>query len=309
MVYSWQADGSRTIEQIRYRAVFGVVSGLAAALIAAGWLVITRMGCEQTLSGYDIVALRYGIAALVILPLAIRTFSRLTNYNWKAWLLLVLGGGFPYGLVAVWGLNFAPAAHGGALIAGTIPTFTALLGAAFLAQTLSRRQIIGFALTLVGASAIGGAGLFDAVGLQTLGHSLFLLGAILWAIYTIALRRFGIVPMEATAIVCLSSAVIYVPVYPFIVDSQIMAAPWSEVLFQGFYQGLLAGVLFFFAFNRAVELLGSARGAVFLAMVPVLAAIMAMPVLGEYPGSLDIVGIVAATIGVYLVTNARLGTS
>lgn len=289
--------------------IVGTLLGLIAALIAAGWLVFTRMGHTRILNGYDLVALRYGVAAVLILPYACRRFPKLIGHGWVVWLLLVLGGGFPYGLAAVWGLSFAPAAHGGALIAGTIPTFTALFGVAFLSQRLTQRQLTGLALTVLGACAIGGLGIFHEFGLQTVGHGLFLFGAMLWASYTVALRKFGVTPLEATAIVCICSALIFVPTYPILLGSKIAVAPWSEILFQGFYQGVLAGVVFFIVFNRAVELLGSARGAVFLAMVPALAALMAGPLLGEYPNYLEILGILAATSGVYLVTGARFRTS
>lgn len=288
--------------------LIGTALGLFAALIAAGWLVITRLGQTHVLNGYDLVALRYGVAAVILLPYAAHRLSRLMAYGWSAIALLVLGAGFPYGLAAVWGLRFAPVAHGGALIAGTIPTFTALFGVAILGQRLTNRQIVGLALTVIGACAIGGVGIFGAIGTQTIGHVLFLLGAMLWALYTVTLRRFGVPPLDATVIVCVCSTLIFVPFYPVLLGSRIGVASWSEILFQGFYQGILAGIIFFMAFNRAVELLGSARAAVFLAMVPVLATLMAVPVLGEYPDALEVLGIVAATAGVYFVTGARLGS-
>jgi drug/metabolite transporter (DMT)-like permease len=99
------------------------------------------------------------------------------------------------------------------------------------------------------------------------------------------------------------------PFYPVFLGSRIDAASLSAILFQGFYQGILAGIVFFMAFNRAVELLGSARAAVFLAMVPVLAALMAIPVLGEYPDALEILGILTATTGFYFGTGARFGSA
>ena len=121
----------------------GAAWGLLAALIAAGWLVFTRMGHAGILNGYDLVALRYGVAALILLPYAVRHRSLLVGHGWGALTLLILGGGFPYGLAAVWGLSFAPVAHGGALMAGTIPTFTAMFGVAILAQRLQSRQVLG----------------------------------------------------------------------------------------------------------------------------------------------------------------------
>jgi drug/metabolite transporter (DMT)-like permease len=290
----------------RTAAITGAAWGLLAAAIAAGWLVFTRMGHERTLNGYDLVALRYGVAALLLLPLVYQQRSSLASYRWPVVTLLVLGGGFPYGLAAVWGLKFAPAAHAGALIAGTIPMFTALFSVAFLAQRLRSRQALGLALTVVGAGAIGGLGVATGFGEQSIGHVLFLVGAMLWSIYTVTLRKFGVPPLQATALVCVWSALIYLPIYPVAFGSAIATAPLSELLFQALYQGVLAGVVFFVAFNRSVQVLGSSGGAVFLAMVPILAALFAIPVLGEYPGIGEVFGIVAATTGVYLVTGARL---
>jgi drug/metabolite transporter (DMT)-like permease len=223
----------------RSAAITGAAWGLLAAAIAAGWLVFTRMGHERTLTGYDLVALRYGVAAILLLPLVYRQRSHLAKHRWPAVTLLVLGGGFPYGLAAVWGLKFAPAAHGGALIAGTIPTFTALFGIVFLAQRLRSRQVLGLALTVIGAGAIGGLGLASELGDQSIGHALFLVGAMLWSLYTVTLRRFGVPPLQGTAIVCVWSALIYVPIYPFVLRTGIATAPLSEILFQAFYQGVL----------------------------------------------------------------------
>ena len=53
--------------------IIGALAGMGVALPWAGWIVATRHGVQHTLTIYDIMGLRFGIAGLVILPWAIRS--------------------------------------------------------------------------------------------------------------------------------------------------------------------------------------------------------------------------------------------
>ncbi|MFD2029738.1 EamA family transporter [Ancylobacter dichloromethanicus] len=61
------------------------------------------------------------------------------------------------------------------------------------------------------------------------------------------------------------------------------------------------------AFGVAIERLGSSRAAAFTGLVPALAALIAVPVLGEHPDTAAIVGVVATGIGVTLASGALGG--
>ena len=50
----------------------GAAWGLLAALIGAGWMVMTRFGLQQSLNAYDLIAFRYTVPAIVLLPLLFR---------------------------------------------------------------------------------------------------------------------------------------------------------------------------------------------------------------------------------------------
>jgi drug/metabolite transporter (DMT)-like permease len=58
---------------------------------------------------------------------------------------------------------------------------------------------------------------------------------------------------------------------------------------------------------RAVTLLGASRGAAFASLVPVIAVLLAVPVLGERPRPWDLVGITLVGAGVLFASGARLG--
>jgi drug/metabolite transporter (DMT)-like permease len=73
-----------------------------------------------------------------------------------------------------------------------------------------------------------------------------------------------------------------------------------EVVVQATMQGLLSGVLAIVLYGVAITRLGATRGAALTALVPVLAAVLAVPLLGEWPGAATALAIVATTLGVAL---------
>ncbi|MEP9352455.1 EamA family transporter [Xanthobacter sp. KR7-65] len=99
---------------------------------------------------------------------------------------------------------------------------------------------------------------------------------------------------------------LFAPFYLAIHGLKPMDAPLSSILFQAFYQGVLATAVSLYLFAKAITLLGASAGAAFGAFVPVMAALLAIPILGEWPSGLDWLGIISATIGVYLASGGPL---
>jgi drug/metabolite transporter (DMT)-like permease len=78
----------------------------------------------------------------------------------------------------------------------------------------------------------------------------------------------------------------------------------GAIVVQTIYQGLLVSIVSLFAYARAVTMLGASLGASFASLVPVLAMLAAIPLLGEWPNPTDYVGIAAITTGVFLSSGA-----
>src|SRR5437763_14464884 len=83
-------------------------------------------------------------------------------------------------------------------------------------------------------------------------------------------------------------------------------APWGDVALQAFVQGVLTAIASLVFYGRAVSLLGASSGAAFAALSPAMTAIMAIPVLGEWPAPLDWLAIVSISAGVYVVSGGPL---
>jgi drug/metabolite transporter (DMT)-like permease len=76
---------------------------------------------------------------------------------------------------------------------------------------------------------------------------------------------------------------------------------------QATVQGVLSGVLAIVLYGTAIARLGATRGAALTALVPPLAALLAVPVLGEWPTAPTAFAIAATTLGVALAAGALDG--
>ena len=113
------------------------------------------------------------------------------------------------------------------------------------------------------------------------GDLLILLSSISWAFYSVLATRWGYSAWTLTRVVALYPAVLYLPVYVLWLPKQLAAAPLSMIVLQSLFQGIVATILAMLAYLKAVSILGAERAAVFLALVPILTGILAVPLLDE----------------------------
>ena len=287
--------------------VRGAAWGLFAISIWVGWILYTRVGVTSAtskMSPYDLVALRFACAGLVMLPILLRKGLAIDRIGVGNWLLVVGCAGVPYVLLASTGLQFAPAAQAGALIPGTLPLWTAILALIFLKEHISGLRRVGLALIPTGIVVILGAGLFHFETGHWRGHLMFIGASMTWATFTVAMRRSKLEALHAAAIVSVMSAVVYLPIYLLFLPHGLATTPWSAIIGQTLYQGIVVSIISLVAYSRAVQILGASLGASFASLVPVLAMLAAIPLLGEMPGTSDVIGIVVITVGVFLASGA-----
>jgi drug/metabolite transporter (DMT)-like permease len=72
------------------------------------------------------------------------------------------------------------------------------------------------------------------------------------------------------------------------------------------YQGALTAAVSLALYGRAISILGASNAAVFIALGPIMAALMAIPALGEWPFPTDWVAIFLVATGVYLSSGGPL---
>jgi drug/metabolite transporter (DMT)-like permease len=283
--------------KLSQNVMFGIAAGLVTALIGASWQVVSRSASLTALGPIELAILRYAVPTLLLLPITWRVGLLPKDVSVKTLLLLVCGSGLPFGLLAFAGTRFAPAAHMGVMIAATGPLITAGLLWFIDRSRVSRSRGVGLALIAFGVVLMG-ANSLTASSRAWVGDILFLLAAIAWGGYGIAVRKSNLSPWQAAAIVNTWSALLLLPiVYFYGVDGFFRVSP-TTLIVQFFWQGVLAGVFGLVTYTFAVRQLGAASAAAFGALVPVLSALGGWLILTEPMTALIAVAALMATAGV-----------
>lgn len=281
-------------------------SGYLAALIVvccwSGFNIVSRLGGKSELTPFDIAALRFGVAGIVMAPLFIRVLRDIDRSRLLQYTVVAFFGSLGYALAVYTGFSLAPAAHAGVVVNGGIPFLTALLAWLLLGQRPQGRSALALAIALAGIVMIGLQSFthLDAGSRQWLGDLCFLYGALSWAIAGLLMRRWQLKPVDTTAMMVGLSAVVYLPVYLLLLPKHLADAPFDALLLQGVYQGVIAATLAGIFYNHANHTIGPHKASLMLALVPGITAVAAVPILGESLSTLAILGVTLVTFGAVL---------
>lgn len=286
--------------------LIGLGAALAAALVGSAWQLASRHGVTTSLGPLELAVLRYGIPAIVLLPLLFRQGFLPRGLPWPTLLLLVVSGGLPFGWVVVQGAQWAPAAHIGVFLSGSIPLFTALGAWLLTGLSLTRQRVAGLFSIMLGLAAFG---LSDVAMLVASwrGDALFVLAAMMWAAHTLAFQRSGLTPWQGAALFNFWSAVLLLPAVAIFGAPKLLTAPWPEVAFQALGQGVVAGLLGLVAYMSAIARLGAARASLSAALVPLLTALGGASLLNEPLTTSALVALALVMTGVALASAVSFG--
>ncbi len=287
---------ARTVPTLGYVCACGVVL-LWSAFSLSGRHAAVASGVRLT--PWDLGALRYGLSLLIALGALALGYGR--GMPWRRSLGTAALAGFCFPLPSFVGFTYAPAAHGAVLLSGTLPFMVAFGMRATTGERWSRARKASLAVLLLGILLLG----IEAYGRGARpgawrGDLLFLVSGVAWAAYTIIARRWGSTPWQAVVAVGLWCGVLYLPLWWWWLPSTLGQAPAIEIAYQAVFQGFAATVVALMLFIRALALLGPARLTTITALVPGLAAVLAVPLLGEPLGWLDVAGLALVSLAVAL---------
>lgn len=289
------------------RLTIGFACGILSAVIWGVQSVVSRQSVVDGLSAGDVTILRFLAASLVLLPFAV---SRLKPFpvgklGWRKALILTAIVGPSYSLILVGGAHFAPALHSSVISPGLIPVATALLAVFALGDRISPLRVIGLAIIVAGIVVFS----FEAMANTPtregawIGDLLFVLIAVLWSVFGLLARRWGADAVEVTMATCLLSVPL-LPLLALVQPVNLLQVPLSAIALQALYQGVLVGAVALFLYTEAVAILGAARAALFLPLVPVVTALSSAALLGEQASGLEIAGMALAVTGMLVALKA-----
>ncbi len=275
------------------------------ALIMGGFIVISRFGVRDAFNEGDLTFFRY-LSGLLLFPIFWRLdMKTLGGIGWMKAIFLTACAGWPFNMFIMNGFNYAPASHGAVFGPGTMPMFTAILSWLILQDRLGLYRSGGLAALMIGLLMLGGGGIIESGPGAWIGDLNFLGGAFLWACFAVAVRLWGIDPVQAIAVVGVLSLVSFTPIYFVFYDNVFLTADAVSLSIQIFYQGLLVGIFAVLFFTVGVKILGPTKIALFISLVPVIGTLLGIPILGEYPGLIETTGIVVVVLGMIAAMGVR----
>ena len=288
---------SRTTSNTDYT---GVALALSCVGLYVAFHILSRYAALERIGVPEMIALRLGVAAVVLAPLLFVTKRPPIKFH-RAVVLSIFGG-LGFSVLAYSGLALSPASHGGVLMHGTLPLFAMIVGWALAGERFSFRKRWGGGLIVAGVVTIAAAGSVTVSMRNAFGDALLLSASLSWTLFGAFIRRYGIGAVVAAAVATTLAAAIYFPIYFLIYwDPNILdRVAVSQLVLQGIFQGVFIGAVSPIAYTATVERLGLSGTAFWMAAVPVLTTIASVTLLGEELTAPLLLGVGLATLGLYL---------
>jgi drug/metabolite transporter (DMT)-like permease len=264
---------------------------------------------SEALPPFGINLIRWALACMVLVPLMLALEGRLprpARRLWPSLIAMAVTGVFLFNALVYLSLEYTTSTNA-ALINGTTPILTMILATAIGFDRLMGRRLAGVFTSLVGVSWIisrGSLEVFSSFSFNR-GDLVMLVAALLWAIYTILVNRVmrTLSPLATMTII----TVLALPLLGVIGGYELATrpiGPITPVVVIGLvYVGTVASVAAFISWSIGIVGIGAARGSVFLNLIPVFTAVVAMLTLGERLGLAQLVGGLLVICGVTLASS------
>lgn len=283
-----------------------------ATLFWAGNFVLGR-ALVEVLPPFGMNGMRWVIAILVLVAITLARegtgFVRPALKRWPSLLVMGVTGVFLFNALVYLALRYTTSTSA-ALINGATPILTLLVAAVLGGGWPTGRRLFGSFVCLAGVAWVVSRGTLEVLlGLRPNVGDMIMLGAALcWAVYTVLAGRVSrhVSPLAATT----TSAVFALPLLLLAGGYELSGQPpWDDltpaVLAGLLYIGIVASVAAFLAWNAGIARVGPSRGAVFLNLIPLFTAAVAVPALGESLVPAQLFGGLLVLLGVVLVTRAE----
>lgn len=300
-------DGVPSREERRPYAVY---AGLVLmALCWGGAFVAGRMATAEIPPAMAAL-LRFVVATAALLAVAFiteRGLPRLAPRQWVAVVLMGITGVVIFNLCFMYGLARAPASRG-ALIMALNPALTLLGAIVFLHEEVTRDKVLGIVIALAGVIVVLGHGNPANLLRGSIGTGdLLLVGCPLsWAAYSL-IGKHALPGLSAVAVT--TYAALVGTVLLALVTVAVGDVAWPDASLRAWggigFVGLFGTALAFLLFYRGIRTIGPARTAVFINLVPVVAVLLGVLLLGEALEAAMIVGGVLVVAGVLLLNRTR----
>ena len=218
----------------------GLLCALGFFCVWTSFIVYSRAGMLSGLTPYDVAALRFAVAGILVLPFAIAWWPR--HLTPLAMVVMAsFGPGAIYAVLTFLGLSQSSAAYAGVFSNGSLPVFTMLLAFGFTREVPTRYQVIAVSTLMAGALLVGWQGIWQGGEDVVMAIVFFLCASAVLSFYVFGVKHWKLAPREALALVTLPNALIYLPLWFWYLPSGMADTDIQTILVQGLFQGIGPG--------------------------------------------------------------------
>lgn len=282
-------------------ANLGQLGILTAVAIWAGTYVVTDAALERS-GPFTILALRFVLALVVLVPLAVRRGWRPRQALEPRFIAFGLTGIVLHLGLETFGLMFTTPAQASLVIAA-IPAVTVAMAVVFLGERPTRPNLVGIALSVIGVMVISYTPAPGGGSLALLGNTLVFGGVVAWGFFTVQGRRLsGLSPIVSTTAAAAASLLFLVPLA--LGETFLTGAPRVDAGGIGaiLYLGILASGAAFALWNASLRYVTASSASGYVNLVPVLGVLIAI-VAGDTVGPAQISGGAIVAAGIWLISR------
>ena len=282
--------------------LMGYIAMIMVLLIWSGFSLTVRAINNSPLAIADVALIRFSVPVIVLFPFIPKYFNAIKKVRFTS-IIFILLGGIPFLFLASWGAKIAPTAYVGTILAGTPPLFIAILSYLFYGQKISKKRFFTLSFIFIGVLTMIIGSDNNISGSMIKGVGFLVCASIVWATYTIGLKRAG---LKAIIVAIILSYLSFIITFTLIIFG-VISSNWGEFTIQEalpfvLIQGVGVGILATIGFSCAVNQLGSARSSIMGALSPGITALLAIPIFDE-PLSIAILCGISLTITGVILSN------
>jgi drug/metabolite transporter (DMT)-like permease len=291
----------------------GILLAVLATLVWSGNFIVARYS-SGLVPPVMLATLRWGCAALMMLPLGARAFwqqRHLVAQNWKNLLMAAFTGISLFNTLVYVAGHYSEAIMLALIGTTSSPVFSFILARIFLKEPIPAKRLGGMLLCMAGILLLLSRGSwYTLLHLRFTQGDWWILGAALsFASYNVLARK---KPASINAVSYLFST--FWIGFLLLVPAALVEYAWHpyhlplDWKLAGIvaYLGLGTSVVAFYCWNKAISYLGAARTALFGNLIPVFSSLEAVWLLGEKI-TLVHAGGMAIIIAGLVVANLRSG--
>lgn len=265
-------------------------------VIWGGFTLSSRLNAQWGISAWDITALRFALAFCILMPILI--YKKDTAFLWhKEPFLLAMIGGVGYCLTSYTAFHYVPAAHAAIFLNGFVPLCTAVAAWLLFKEAFDGHTWLSLLIML---SAVAGMSvlMYQETGVAFgLGDGLFFISAIWWGVFTVLLRHWKLSAWHSMAGVAIWSAIVYVPIYMLFLPKNLSTPTPIHLFGQVIFHGIFVVIIATLAYVEAIKRLGAFKTGSIVTLAPFMAAILAVPLLGEQLSPAIMCGLLGMAFG------------